>query len=303
MNEDKLVYIVLINYNAVKHTRECVESLLRVDYRNFRILIVDNNSKDPVDELLGIDKDIVIIKNKTNLGFAGGNNVGIKYALDHGADFVLLLNNDTVVDSHFLTIMMNQALANHAAIVCPKILNYYERNKVMYAGGDISQFKGGVTIEGAGKVDSKKWDKTRKITFAHGCCMLIDKTVFGQAGFLPEEFFLYYEDTAFSAILNHKGLNLIYTGNAVIYHKESVSVKKGSSDFQYYFVRNRLLFVAKYIDKQYKIFAWIYSWAFICKGIFIRNFEIANCIQAVRDYKYHNFGERRNPEKDFKTFG
>lgn len=303
MNDDKLVYIILINYNSTEHTKECVESLLRVDYRNFRILIVDNHSEYSVDKLLEIDKNIDLIKNKANLGFAGGNNVGIKYALDHGADYVLLLNNDTVVDSHFLTIMMNQALANHAAIVCPKILNYYERNKVMYAGGDVSQFKGGVIIKGAGKVDGEKWSGTRNITFAHGCCMLIDKTVFGKAGFLPEEFFLYYEDTAFSAILNHKHLNMIYAGNAVIYHKESISVKKGSDDFQYYFVRNRLLFAARYIDKKCKFFAWIYTWAFICKGVFTGNFKIANCIQAIRDYKHHEFGKRRNSDKLFTISG
>lgn len=303
MNENKLVYIILINYNSTEHTKECVESLLRIDYGNFRILIVDNHSKTSINELLEIDKKIDLIKNKANLGFAGGNNVGIKYALDHGADFVLLLNNDTVVDSHFLTIMVNQALANHAAIVCPKILNYYERNRVMYAGGDISQFKGGVTIKGAGKIDSEKWNETKTITFAHGCCMLIDKTVFEQTGFLPEEFFLYYEDTAFSAILNHKKLNMIYAGTAVIYHKEAVSVKKGSNNFQYYFVRNRLLFAAKYIDKQYRLFAWIYAWAFICKGILAGNFEIANCIQAIYDYKHHEFGKRRNPGEVFKISG
>lgn len=289
---NKLVYIVLLNYNSIEHTRECIESLLELDYSNFQILVVDNHSKDSVDDRLKAYENVVLIKNKDNLGFACGNNVGIKYALDHGADYVLLLNNDTVVERNFLSVMIEQSVTNCIAVACPKILNYYDRKKVMYAGGYISQLKGGVKLRGAGKNDCAKWDCNKEITFAHGCCMLIDKFVFNQIGFLPEEFFLYYEDTAFSALLNNKKLKMLYVGNAVIYHKESKSVKKGSDDFQYYFVRNRLLFVKKYIRKKYKPIAWIYARAFICKGVLIGNLKIRNCVQALHDFRHHNYGKR-----------
>ena len=289
---DKLVYIVLLNYNSIKHTRECIESLLRLDYRNFQIIVVDNHSKDAIDDISNSYENIVLIKNKANLGFAGGNNIGIKYALNHGADYIMLLNNDTVVEPEFLSVMVDQALANHAAVVCPKILDYYERKKVMYAGGHVSQLKGGVNIQGVGKDDDKKWDGNKVITFAHGCCMLIDKFVFDQVGLLPEEFFLYYEDAAFSALLNNNKFKMIYVGKAVIYHKESRSVKKGSDDYQYYFVRNRLFFAERYIKKIYKPAARIYVRAFICKGILTRNLKIENCIQAIYDFSRHHFGKR-----------
>lgn len=289
---DKLVYIVLLNYNSIKHTRECIESLLRLDYKNFQIIVVDNHSKDTIDDISNSYKNIVLIKNKANLGFAGGNNIGIKYALDHGADYIMLLNNDTVVEPEFLSIMLDQALAGHAAVVCPKILDYYERKKVMYAGGCVSQLKGGVNIQGIGKNDNEKWNYNKVITFAHGCCMLIDKFVFAQIGLLPEEFFLYYEDAAFSALLNNNRFKMIYVGKAVIYHKESRSVKKGSDDYQYYFVRNRLLFAERYIKKIYKPAAWFYVRAFICKGILTGNLKIENCMQAIHDFRRHHFGKR-----------
>lgn len=292
MNMDKLVYIVLLNYNSIKHTRECIESLLRLDYKNFQIIVVDNHSKDAIDDISNSYKNIVLIKNKANLGFAGGNNIGIKYALDHGADYIMLLNNDTVVEPEFLSIMVDQALAGHAAVVCPKILDYYERKKVMYAGGCISQLKGGVNIQGIGKNDNEKWNYNKVITFAHGCCMLIDKFVFAQIGLLPEEFFLYYEDAAFSALLNNNRFKMIYVGKAVIYHKESRSVKKGSDDYQYYFVRNRLLFAERYIKKIYKPAAWFYVRAFICKGILTGNLKIENCMQAIHDFRRHHFGKK-----------
>lgn len=290
---NKSVYIILLNYNSIEHTKECIDSLLKLDYKPFQIVVVDNHSQDAVEDELKAYQNIVLIQNKDNFGFAGGNNIGIKYALDHGADYVMILNNDTVVESNFLSIMVEQALKNHAAVVCPKILNYYERNKVMYAGGYISQIKGGVTLLGLGEYDNQKWNSIKEITFAHGCCMLIDKIVFEQINLLPEEFFLYYEDTAFSVLLNNKKFKLLYVGNAVIYHKESVSVKKGSDDFQYYFVRNRLLFAKEYIKKAFKPIAWLYARAFICKGILTGNLDIDNCIQAIYDFKHNNFGKRK----------
>lgn len=292
MNAHGMVYIILINYNSIEHTKECIESLLKVKYTNFQIIVVDNHSKSAVDDILKKYINVVLIKNEDNFGFAGGNNIGIKYALDHGADYIMLLNNDTVVEENFLSIMVQQLIENHAAIVCPKILNYYDKKTIMYAGGCISQLKGGVNVWGAGKGDDIKWNNNKVITFAHGCCMLIDKEVFKRVGLLPEEFFLYYEDTAFSVLLNNNKLKILYVGNAVIYHKESTSVKKGSDDFQYYIVRNRLLFVKKYIQKRYKPIAWLYARAFVCKGILVGNLKIRNCVQAISDFRHGCYGKR-----------
>lgn len=285
-NNDKSVFIVLVNYNGMKHTIECVESIRKINYPNHKVIVVDNNSDEPVDYLQQKYPEVEVIRSNTNLGFAGGNNLGIKSALENKADYILLLNNDTTVEVDFLDILINRMELYGADVVCPRIVNYYNREIIMYAGGDISKFKGGVTIYD----NIRKHD--RRITFAHGCCMLLKSDVFKNVGLLPEEYFLYYEDTAYSAKLQQHGCVIYYIEDAVIYHKESVSTHKGSDDFQYYFIRNRLTFVKQYIQMPIKLVAYFYTSLFILKGIIQGGFDKYNCRQAIDDFVRCRLGKR-----------
>src|ERR1035437_2216086 len=120
------VFIVLLNWNGFNDTVECVNSIKKISYGNYEIIIVDNESENDFEKLENIySNEIILIRSDVNLGFAGGNNLGIKYALKNDADFVLLLNNDTTVDPDFLDGLIKSGIEKEFGIVAPKILNYY----------------------------------------------------------------------------------------------------------------------------------------------------------------------------------
>ena len=173
---EKLVYIILINYNSKVHTIECLESLSELNYINYRIIIVDNNSIDnDFDKVKSKYNNVYIINNKKNYGFAGANNIGIKYALDNKADYILLLNNDTTVDKDFLSVLVNESEKNKKVAICTsKILYYGSKNKIWYGGGGISYFKGNSQIYNLNCDNDSINNKNMYCNFASGCCMLIN---------------------------------------------------------------------------------------------------------------------------------
>lgn len=245
----KKVAIVILNYKNSKDTIECVESLERISYKNFEIVIVDNDSRDGSIELLKNqfkDKHI-ILDSKKNGGFAYGNNVGIKYALKNGADYILLINNDTTVEENFLDVLVETAEKDkNIGISTGLIMNYYDKNKVWYNGGEIDWNKFyGYHLNERGNLSTLEEEK--EITFATGCLMLIRKEVFETIGLLPEEYFMYYEDVDFCAMVKNKGYKIIYNSKSKIYHKISASSGEEESPFAIEWnTRNRMKFYRKY---------------------------------------------------------
>lgn len=260
-NIKPLVYIILVNYKGVEHTIECIDSLKKITYSNYKIIVVDNDSGDNSIEILNQYKeDIILIESKENLGFSGGNNLGIKYAIDNDADYVLLLNNDTTVKEDFLDELVNKS-KDDIGICIGKILFYYDKNMIWYAGGEINKYKGG-TDTNAFELDRGQFDNDKFITFATGCCMLISKEVINRVGLLREDYFLYFEDTDYcSRILKH-GFKIRYCYKSVIYHKESVSTVRGSFNNVYYFNRNRLYFIKNNLEGINKMYSYIYTIGF-----------------------------------------
>lgn len=244
----KKVYVIIVNYNNYNDTIECVKSLKKVNYTNFHIVIVDNNSSnDSVKKLKKALSTCRIIELNENLGFAGGNNEGIKYALDSGAEYVLLLNNDTLVKSDFLINMMSEFEDDLVGMVGSKIMYYSDKNRIWFGGGKIDWFKFiGVNI-GMKEVDSKCYNNRCEVDFISGCCMLIKSSVFKVVGLLPEEYFMYYEDVDFCVKVRKSGFKLIYQPSSVIYHKVSISSGGENSIFSIKFMtRNKLVFMKKY---------------------------------------------------------
>lgn len=291
------VYIVILNYNDAKDTIECIESLSVLDYPDFHIVIVDNASNLEDRTLLKTlegKKKTTIIYNSENLGYAGGNNVGIRYAYDNGADYVCVANNDITVDPSFLTAMVETAQkCSNIGIVCPQIREYYNRNRISYGGGEISCFKGGVTICGINSYDEKVMNTPRTVTFGHGCCMLIRKNVLDKVGFLPEQYFLYYEDTDFSYKVINSNFSVFYNPKAIIYHKESASTKRGSPNYQYYFTRNRLLFIKSNLNIRCKLCAYPFTLMYILKKLVQHEFQLENVIAALHDFIFDISGKRK----------
>ncbi|AYD39334.1 glycosyltransferase family 2 protein [Clostridium fermenticellae] len=269
-----LIYIILINYNGYKDTIECVNSLKKINYNNYRVLIVDNASmNDSLEILKRTLKDCIIIESKKNLGFAGGNNLAIKYALDNNADYILLLNNDTLVEHNFLENMLcSFSKDSSIGLVGCKIMYYPERNIIWYGGGYVDWFKfTGIHYE-MGKADVK-CDAEKEINFMTGCSMLIKRDVFEKVGLLSEEYFMYYEDVDFCVRVNDAGYKIWYNPNAVIYHKIGLSAGGEESPFSIkWCTRNRILFMNKYKNKVSKA-EFIFSRLFFYVTRIIRYFQ------------------------------
>lgn len=184
--------IILINYKNPKITLECVESLIRLQSSDYTIYVVDNaadeNTKGEFERSI-LFQYIKYIPSKDNLGFAGGNNIAIQRALDDGCDYIMLLNNDTVVDSSFLDEM--KRYCNSKTVVVPKIYYFDEPSVLWYAGGIINWISGDTHHTGAGKVDDGSYDKVEKVEFASGCCILMNKNVIEKVGMLDESYFMF----------------------------------------------------------------------------------------------------------------
>ncbi|MFH0805850.1 MAG: glycosyltransferase family 2 protein [Patescibacteria group bacterium] len=250
------VFIIIINWNGREDTLECLESLKNNDYLNYEVVIIDNGSKDKFQVS---DSKIKVIYNKENLGFSGGNNVGIKYALENNADYVLLLNNDTIVSKDFLSKMVEVAENNNKiGIIGPKIY-FPDSKKIWFAGGKINWLYNKGTMRGFNKIDKGQYDepKVQKTDYITGCCALIKKEVLEKIGLMPEEYFLYYEDTDWSLKARQMGYKCIFIPSAIIWHKGSKSAINGSPSYIYYHIRNGLIMARKYAPWYIKPFIYL----------------------------------------------
>lgn len=253
-----LIYICLVNYNGYEDTIECIESLKNITYENYKIIIVDNASTDNSYEILkklynnyGIASGCDIIANDNNGGFSVANNIAIRHAIKNGAEYVLLLNNDTVVKPELLDELLKSFQRNKdAGIVGGKIYHYDNSSLIDHAGGDIDLVKYTTSHYGLNQLDNENYNFEKEVGFISGCLMLIKREVFEKVGFLPEEYFMYYEDTDFCLKAKEKGYKLIYNPKGVIYHKGAKS--SGGSESVFYVewsTRNRIIFMNKYKTK------------------------------------------------------
>lgn len=252
MKKLPLVYICLVNYNGYKDTIECIESLKNITYKNYKITIVDNNSTDNSYEILNkLYKNHKIIKNDSNGGFSVANNIAIRHAIKNGAEYVLLINNDTIVKPEFLNELLKSfQKIKDVGIVGGKIYHYDNKELIDHAGGFIDLVKYTTGHYGLNKMDHKKYNFEKEVEFISGCLMLIKREVFEKVGFLPEEYFMYYEDTDFCLSVKEKGYKLIYNPKGIIYHKGAKS--SGGAESVFYVewsTRNRIVFMNKYKTK------------------------------------------------------
>lgn len=272
------VFIIILNWNNWADTLECLKSLRDNDYPNYQVVIVDNGSKEKPQPPA---PEIKVIYNKKNLGFSGGNNVGIRYAMDNGADYILLLNDDTVVSNNFLTKLVEVAESEkRIGMVGPKIYFYNQQKnvipsqrerceescvesdksfvgiqggeaseqKIWFAGGKINWLYNRGEMRGYSEIDKGQYDFSlfQETDYLTACCVLIKRKVVEEIGLLPEEYFLYYEDTDWSLAARKAGFECIFSPVAKIWHKGSKSSLEGSPSYIYYHIRNGLILAQKY---------------------------------------------------------
>lgn len=240
------VTIIVLNWNGLNDTLDCLKSLGQLDYQNYEVVVVDNGS---VDGSVSVIRErfpaVTIIENGENLGYAGGNNVGLRYAMAQGVDYALLLNNDTVVDPAFLRILVGAAEADPAVGIAGPTIYYHERSNVIWsAGGAIDWRQGSTRMVGLDEPDEGQFGQVpRTVDFITGCAMLVRRAVLEQAGLLDERFFAYYEETEWCVRTSRAGFKVIHVPLAHIWHKISPAAQADSPLVHYYMTRNRLLFL------------------------------------------------------------
>jgi len=258
---------VVLNFNGLKDTIECIRSLKKCHSGPYKlnIVVVDNGSDDKNVASLSQVNDITLIRNNRNLGYSGGNNVGIKYALGKNSDLIILLNNDIIVDQNLLQYLAKASRGGD--LIAPKI--YFEKGfefhkdlykkedlgkVIWYAGGKIDwQNIGGIHI-GVDEVDRGQFSKGLETDFATGACMLVKSEVFKKIGYFDEKYFLYLEDLDFCVRAKKAGFKIVFEPKAIAWHKNAASAGGSGSSLQdYYITRNRLLFAFKFARFRTKI--------------------------------------------------
>lgn len=261
------IAIVVLNFNGLEDTLECLESLRRLEVakNTLEIIVVDNASQDGSAEALSKLRDINLLTTSNNLGFCGGNNLGIKRALARGADWILILNNDTITDPHLIEVFLKDA--KDAGIITPKIYfspgfefhkSRYKKSElgkvIWYAGANIDWQNIIGTHNGVDEVDRGQFSKKREIDLATGACMFVSRKVFDNIGTFDEKYFLYLEDMDFCVRAKKAGFKILFEPKAILWHKNAASTGGSGSDLQdYYITRNRLLFAARYAKVRTKI--------------------------------------------------
>jgi GT2 family glycosyltransferase len=266
------VFIIILNWNRKDDVTQALKSIegLKVEGFELNTLVIDSGSTDGSKEVL---KDFKIAKGKfkflslpTNPGFTEGNNIGMRYALKKGADYIMLLNDDTLVDNN-LVVNLLAVFKKYpdAGIVSPKIYfaKGYEFKKkyqkedlgkvIWYAGGDIDWKNVYGTNHGVDEVDKGQFNKTKDTDFATGCCFLVKREVLKKVGLFDSRYFAYLEDADLDQRVKKAGYRVLFTPQAVLWHKVSQSSGIGSDLNDYFITRNRMLFGLTYAPLRAKI--------------------------------------------------
>ena len=248
------LWCVVLSWNGRNDTLACLKSLLLSRYDGLRIVVVDNASTDgSADAVRAAFPDIPLIENSENLRWAGGNNVGIRYAMEQGADYILLLNNDIEVDAEMIA-RLAQAASElpEAGILAPKIYYAAQPDVIWYAGGGVSLWRGLFWHDGIREKDVGQFEKARDVDYITGCAMLIRRAVLEQIGELDERFYLYGEDVDYSLRAKASGYRLRLVPGATMRHKVSASL--GPTSLRKFLIRTRSNL------RLYRKYAPVWSW-------------------------------------------
>ncbi len=254
-NECKLS-IITINYNGLKDTSELIES---IPFSNeMEVIVVDNASI--LDEASIISEKyphVKVIRSPHNLGFAGGNNIGIKEAR---GKFILLINNDTYFkEFNIESLIQRLESSDRIGIVCPKLRFAWGNNPIQYAGyTPLSPITVRNQAIGFGEEDKGQYETAHPTPYAHGAAMLIKREAIDKVGLMPECFFLYYEELDWSMMFTRAGYEIWYDPACTVYHKESQTTGQNSPLRTYYITRNRLLLVKRNYKGINKYLSYIY---------------------------------------------
>lgn len=250
LKDNPLISIVTLTWNTTEVTCDFLRSLNEHGtYRNLEVIVVDNGSKeDPTPVFKAIYPDVKVILNGRNLGFTGGNNVGIRAAK---GDFLFIVNNDTEVTPGLLEGLL-EIFAQYpdAGIVSPKFHYFFHKGTIEYAGyNTVNIFTGRNGMIGCREQDQGQYNEVKVTNYAHGGGMMVPRKIIDEVGGLPEDFFIYYEEFDWCDQIKRKGYKVYYQPKSLIYHKESMTTGKSSPFKTFYHTKNRIYYMRRNAPK------------------------------------------------------
>jgi len=251
------ISIVTVNYRNPAITVELLRSLHRCPFQDFEIIVVENSPlNDPTELYRKAFLGVRVIISEQNLGFAGGNNLGIKAAK---GEFVYFINNDTeVIAETFTPLLEVMDQDRRIGAICPKIKYYQDPARTQFAGFTEVNALGRNKMMGKNEIDKGQHDRGVNIPYGHGAAMMVRKDVIDEVGLMPEHYFLYYEELDWSVQIVRAGYYIRYEPKGVIYHKESMTVGKMSPLKTFYINRNRILFMRKNMHRWKALIFYLY---------------------------------------------
>ena len=265
-----LVSIITLNYNRAEVTAAFLESSKNLLYPHYEILVCDMSSSENPANVFDVKTypNTRILLSEKNLGFAGGNNWGMRHAK---GDFIFIVNNDTELTPGIIQLLLRPFSQNTTiGAVCPKIKYFSDKKIIQYAGfRPMNPYTGRTSAIGDLEQDNGQYNVSGITYGAHGCAMMIKKEVIEKTGMFPEKFFLYYEEWDWSTRIRKAGYKIWYQAEATIYHKESKTVGKDNPMKVYYHTRNRILYMRRNSTSfQLFIFSSFFTFISIPKAIF-----------------------------------
>lgn len=262
MKTQPLVSIITINYNESSVTLDLLESLKALDYKNVEVIVVDNASPNDDPNIIKEQfPNVNLIKSEKNLGFAGGNNLGVNEAL---GEYLLFINNDTIVPENFIgplveTLEQDQTIG----MVSPKIKFHWDSTLIQYAGyTPMNHYTIRNNSIGYHQKDNGGYDKPGVTESIHGAAMMVPRRVIDEVGMMTEIYFLYYEEHDWAEMIKRAGYKVFYQPKSYILHKESLATGKFSPLKTYYISRNRIVFARRNF-KPFQLFVSLLFQVFI----------------------------------------
>lgn len=297
-----LTYIIVLTWNGWEDTEECLKSLNLVLEEGIRAVVVDNGSTDGTPEKVRSQfPGIEVVENGSNLGFPAGNNVGIRKALDEGASYVILLNNDTVVDRDFARELEAAAGRDpRIGLVTSKIFYNDRPNVIWFAGGDFSTWTGRSTHAGFGESDRGQFDTVEDIGRPCGCSLLATRAFIENVGLMDEDLFLYGEEIEWVLRARRQGYRCVLAPRSKVWHKvSSGSGGARSGNNLYYYIRNMLYILNKHAPCRTRLLAQarkllvsvVVTLSMFTMGTDKRN-GFRNILLGVRDYRLGRMGAK-----------
>lgn len=242
------VIVIIPNWNGIDHILDCLESLRAIEYTNFEVIVVDNNSEDRSPEAVaGRFPDVQIIRNAENLGFAEGCNVGIREAIAQTAEYVWLLNSDAIVDPQALDALVGVAEQDSSiGMTGSKVYHYDDRDLLWGAGMKISWVRGETYPIGWHEPDGEEFEQVCDVEALSGCSLLVKTSLCKKAGLLDKDYFLYAEEIEWCVRSRKYGFRCVVVPGSIVFHKEGASSGTGFRPiFSYYNTRNMLRTISK----------------------------------------------------------